>query len=121
MRLLLLAAAGIGLHAAPLNILNPSIEDGGGQFGTAWQGTCGSCGVFVDCGFDFTSGPPDGTRTLYVNSTVGAHQVLSDLVAPNTTYTINVMIGDRLNVPFAAAIFGFTQARRSRRSRRPRY
>jgi len=103
MRLLLLAAASIGLHAAPLNILNPSFELGGGQFGTAWQGTCGSCGTYVDSGFDFTLGPPDGTRTLYVNSTVGVHQVLSDLVQPDMAYTINVMVGDRLFVPFAGS------------------
>lgn len=103
MRLLLLAAAGIGLQAVPLNILNPSFELGSGQFGTAWQGTCGSCGTYIDSGFDFTPGPPDGTRTLYVNSTVGVHQILTDLVASNTTYTINAMVGDRLNVPFAGS------------------
>jgi hypothetical protein len=103
MRLLLLAAAGIGLQAVPMNILNPSFELGSGQFGTAWQGTCGSCGVYVDSGFDFTSGPPDGTRTMYVNSTVGVHQVLSDVVMPNMVYTIEVMIGDRLFVPFGGS------------------
>lgn len=103
MRLLLLAAAAIGVHAAPLNILNPSFELGTGQFGSNWQGTCGSCGVFVDSGFDFTPGPPDGTRTLYVNQTVGVHQVLSDVALPNMVYTIDVMVGDRLFVPFAGS------------------
>ena len=103
MRFVLLAAVGIGLQAAPLNILNPSFELGTGQFGTAWQGTCGSCGTYIDSGFDFTPGPPDGTRTLYVNSTVGVHQVLSDVALPNMVYTIDVMVGDRLFVPFGGS------------------
>lgn len=103
MRFMLLAAVGIGLHAAPLNILNASFELGSGQFGSDWQGTCGSCGVYIDSGFDFTPGPPDGVRTLYVNQTVGVHQVLSDVALPNMVYTIDVMVGDRLFVPFAGS------------------
>jgi hypothetical protein len=40
---------------------------------------------------------------MYVNSTVGVHQVLSDVVMPNMVYRIDVMIGDRLFVPFGGS------------------
>jgi PEP-CTERM motif len=83
--------------ASAVTVLNPSFEiDGSGQYPAGWNATCGSCGTFnALVPTDFTVGIPDGTKTLYVNSTVGVHQVLSAMILPDTLYTLDVMVGHR--------------------------
>jgi hypothetical protein len=97
-----LAAATLG--AAPVTVLNPSFEtDGGTGYPANWNGTCGSCGYFTITATEFPGGFAAGSHTLYVNQTVGLHQVLSTPLTANTAYTLTVAVGDRFDTDFAGS------------------
>jgi hypothetical protein len=91
------------VHAAPIPITNPSFEEPAlpkGSFTieniTGWSViNTGNPGVFNPSSTSFDS-VPDGNQTLYSNSAT-VFQQLPATLAPNTTYTLRLQVGRRLD------------------------
>jgi hypothetical protein len=91
------------VHAAPIPITNPSFEQPSlpkGSFTieniTGWSViNTGNPGVFNPSSTSFDS-VPDGNQTLYSNSAT-VFQQLPATLAPNTTYTLRLQVGRRLD------------------------
>lgn len=96
----------------PITVLNPSFEidnpgPGGASSGptTNWSGighldrTVGAFNIVIEPTPDAT----DGERLGWSNGGTST-QLLSALLAANTTYTLTVDVGDRTDTPFAGAI-----------------
>jgi hypothetical protein len=91
------------VHAAPIPITNPSFEQPSlpkGSFTieniTGWSViNTGNPGVFNPSSTSFQS-VPDGNQTLYSNSAT-VFQQLPATLAPNTTYTLRLQVGRRLD------------------------
>jgi hypothetical protein len=91
------------VHAAPIPITNPSFEQPSlskGSFTvediTGWSViNTGNPGVFNPSSTSFES-VPDGSQTLYSNGAT-VFQQLPATLAPNTTYTLRLQVGRRLD------------------------
>ncbi len=102
-------APSLGAQATAILVQNPSFEDfsakglftvhGVGLTGFGWTVTAGTnVGVFKAGGHFFVP-IPDGINTAYSSNTT-ISQVLNEVLAPNTIYTLEVGIGNQNNVPF---------------------
>lgn len=96
-------ATGTQVWADPVEVLNPSFESPalmpGGFIGLAdgWQVT-GTAGVFYPEGSQFTLPLPDGNQIGYADFTDGQlAQTLAATLQSNTTYTLIVYVGKRLD------------------------
>lgn len=101
----LFAAVVAAITPANAAVVNPSFEqpalaDGGFQTGnfTGWVATSGSAGVFNPTTAEIT--PTDGAQVAFVGASSLVSQVLSDTLAANTTYTLSVDVGERLDATF---------------------
>jgi len=91
------------VHAAPIPITNPSFEEAALAKGsytieniTGWSVIRnGNPGVFNPSSTSFQS-VPDGNQTLYSNGST-VFQQLPTTLAPNTTYTLRLQVGRRLD------------------------
>jgi hypothetical protein len=93
----------LSVHAAPISITNPSFEQPSVPKGsytiekiTGWSViNTSSSGVFNPSSTSFNS-VPDGSQTLYSNGAT-VFQQLPATLAPNTTYTLRLQVGRRLD------------------------
>jgi hypothetical protein len=95
-----LAAVAAPIAVGNFSFEDPILADGASNVGTvpSWSvsGTGGGGGVFNPIvGTHFTSEPPHGSQTLYLNQGT-AFQVLAAVLTANTQYSLQVDIGRRL-------------------------
>jgi hypothetical protein len=99
-----LVAAGTTVLAAPVEVLNPSFESpiltpGGFIIGAfdGWE-TTATAGVLYPVETYFNLPVPDGNQVGFANYDVGQlAQTLSATLQSNTTYTLTVYVGKRLD------------------------
>lgn len=106
----LLMALATAAQAIPISITNAGFEDpvllDGGIFGptppgwTVLADCCGPTGVFNATVSSFFDEAPEGENTAFTNGT-SLSQTLASALAANTTYTLQVEVGNPANV------FGF--------------
>lgn len=115
-------------QAVPLNVLNPSFEnfaftsgnsttDGTGTYNVStfpgpdtnaipdWRITANTsifAGTYAPASGIYTSPIPDGTKVAYLSS-AQISQILPDLIASNTTYTLGVFVGQRTDIPISTS------------------
>ncbi|MFQ5563755.1 MAG: hypothetical protein ACE5FO_09320 [Parvularculaceae bacterium] len=121
---LIVAVAAISLgaaQAAPISVANGDFEGGGPLANTDstygdWEigadnwSTSGAAGTFEPnlSGADvYLSAPAEiGQRVGFINAGAALSQVLSIIIAPNTSYTLSALFGDRVTAT-AGGSFGF--------------
>lgn len=99
-------------HADPVPIVNHSFEDpvlvDGGfvQQSPGWTRTNTFCGVFNPSVTAFPSQAPDGQNVAFLDGSSQLSQITGAILSPNTTYTLSVDYGSRLDfagiAPFIA-------------------
>jgi hypothetical protein len=109
---LLLLGAAVAAHAVAVPIENPSFEadalaPGGIKLTiTDWDTSPGGGdGVYRPPASDYPAGIPDGQNVAYTNGPGNrVRQVLTTLLAPDTTYTLKVEVGWNEHDPFAGYV-----------------
>ena len=99
-----LVATGTTVLADPVEVINPSFESpvlkpGGFVIGLAdgWVVT-GTSGVIYPVDFEFNLPVPDGNQVAFANYDTGQlAQTLDATLLSNTTYTLTVYVGKRLD------------------------
>ncbi len=94
-------------HAGPITIGDPSFEgvslspEGftSGQYAPGSWNSNANAGVFRPTAINYPGGVPDGVNVGYSSASAAIDQVLSATLAANTTYTLSVDIGNRLDGP----------------------
>lgn len=108
----IVVSAGMSLQGSPITVVNSSFEDdvlapGGFTVNTFLDGwTCGPnasassiCGAFRPQAAQYINPLPNGVNLAYSNGG-NISQTLATNLAPNTTYTLTVSVGRRLDDPF---------------------
>jgi len=116
--------------ADPIDIVNPSFESpelspGAFTIGDfdGWS-TVDIAGVFYPVSFEFNLPLPDGNQVGYANFGTGQlSQTLSATLQSNTTYTLTVYVGSRLDCcnpnPYSVSLYAGDQLLDSESSQQP--